>query len=388
MLTTNKEQLKQARLSRDKTSEAQIKNLISDIENRIKTLSHIGDGIVWQLFGAQVYKIRRFYINETPKTLEESNIKHALEVATIINSNPDDFALITDITNFIQISDLIVLKDNQLGILELKEGKVNDELIELKKEYFASDNIEEKLKEIGNNLDAEKLKQFNRMLRQDLRMLQTIEVLNDDEGTDVKTGNQIKILTPKHTTETYSLKISETVAKLKDSNWAYDVDCGGIIHIGVYKPACYELSNVAIPSILAESKHKIIVDYSSIINNLSEPLFAKPFTPDIIHSLLFDDLKIILGFDLDKFFSDFEKFFKVRTKVLSRKEAMKLKEADKLNSKNIFEIDCHAFELTDIETNNSMILGGGIISKLIYDNISPLTIYMDLKEMLNTKNSS
>lgn len=388
ILTTYKEQQKQARINRDKTSEAQFKNLISEIENRIKILSHIGDGIVWQLFGAQVYKIRRFYINESSKTLEESNIEHALEVAAIINRNPDNFALITDITNFIQISDLIVLKDNQLGILELKDGKVNDELIKLKKEYFTSDNVEEKLKEIGNNLDSKKLKQFNRMLRQDMRMIQTIEVLNDDEGTDVKTGKQIKILTPKHKTETYSRKISETISKLKDSNWAYDVDCGSIIHIGVYKPVSYELSNAVIPSLLADSKHKIIVDFSSILKNLSEPLFAKPFPPDIIHDLLFDDLRIILGFDLDKFFNDFEQFFGVKTKVLSRKETMKLKEGDKLNSKNIFEIDNQAFELTDIETKNSMILGGGIISKLIYDNISPLTIYLDLKDVLSTKNSS
>lgn len=48
--------------------------------------------------------------------------------------------------------------------------------------------------------------QFFRMLRQDLRMIQTIEVLSKDEGTDVKSGKRIKILTPKHTTETYTKK--------------------------------------------------------------------------------------------------------------------------------------------------------------------------------------
>lgn len=388
MLGEYKAKLKTARVERDKKTETEFKIQIAEIENRLKFLSHIGDGIVWQLFGAQVYKIRRFYINESAKTLEESNIEHALEVASIINQNPDDFALITDITNFIQISDLIVLKDNQLGILELKDGKVNDELMKLKTEYFASTDVEEKLKEIQTNLDPKKLKQFFRMLKQDIRMIQTIQILNEDEGTDVNSGKKMKILTPKHKTETYSRKIAETIDKLKDSNWAYDVDCGGIIHIGVYKPASYEMSNILIPSLLSDSKHKLIVNYSSIIKNLSEPLFAKPFSPEIIHDLLFDDLRIILGFDLDLFFRDFEKFFGVKTKVLSRKETMKIKEVDKLNSRNIFEIDNQAFELTDIETGKSMILGGGIISKLIYDNISPLTIYLDLKDMLSIKNSS
>lgn len=387
-LNEYKTEQKQARINRDNISVAKYKNLIEEVENRLKILSHIGDGIVWQLFGAQVYRIRRFYINESSKTLKESNIKHALEVASVINQNPDDFALITDITNFIQISDLIVLKDNQLSIAELKDGKVNDELIKLKAEYFASDNNEEKLKEIGTNLDSKKLKQFYRMLRQDMRMIQTIEVINEDKGTDINTGKNIKILTPKHKTETYSKKIYETIEKLKDSNWAYEVDFGGIIHIGIYKPASYDLSNIVIPALLNESKHKLIVNFSSILKNLSEPLFAKPFPPEIIHDLLFDDIRIILGFNLDKFFSDFEKFYDVKTKVLSRKETMKLKEMDKLNSRNIFEIDNQAFELTDIQSGNSMILGGGIISKLIYDNISPLTIYLDLKDILSNKSKN
>jgi uncharacterized metal-binding protein len=94
-----------------------------------------------------------------------------------------------------------------------------------------------------------------------------------------------------------------------------------------------------------------------------------------------------LGLDLEKFFHDFE-VLGVKTKVLSRKQTIKLKEIDKLNAKNIFEINNQAFELTDEETGNSIILGGGIISKLLYDNISPMTIYMDLKEMFISKNSS
>lgn len=171
-----------------------------------------------------------------------------------------------------------------------------------------------------------------------------------------------------------------------ESNWAYDVDFGGIIHIGVYRPASYQISQNALPLLLKDSKYKLIINYSTIIKNLSEPLFAKSFPPEIIHDLLFDDLRIILGFDLEKFFTTLS--FGVKTKVLSRKQTVKLKERDKLNAKNIFEINKQAFELIDEETSNSMILGGGIISKLIYDNISPLTIYMDLKEMFNTKNSS
>lgn len=383
LLEQNKSDLKSSRQVKDKISENIFKIENKEINKRISILLHIGDGIAWQLFGAQVYIIRRFYINENTKTLEESNIAHSLKVAAVINENPDDFALITDITNFIQVSDLIVLQGDEIGILELKEGKVNDELIKLKDEIFNSAQNENKLKEIENNLEPKKLKQFIRMLKQNIRMMHTIEVLNTDEGQDIKSNNKIKILNSDHKTETYSTKISQTIDKLGDNNWSYDVDFGSIIHIGVYKPPLFTMAQTVIPAILKDCKHKLIIDYSSILKNLSEPLFAKPLSKNDIQKILFDDIKIIIGLNLDKFFSDFEKYFDVTTKVLSRKETMKLKELDKENAKNIFELDHQAFQLTDLETGNSMILGGGIISKLLYDNISPLTIYLDLKDSLS-----
>ena len=374
--------LKIARRERNKSEENRLKGVIKDVEFRIKLLYSIGDGIAWQMLGNQVHILRRFYTNDTPKTLKQSNIQHALEVAGAINKDPNDFALITDLTNFVQISDLIVLSGGEIGILELKEGAVNDELKKIKEDLFSSSNPKEKLEEIESTLDPKKLKQFFRMLKQDIKMIETINTINNNEGIDIKTGKNIKLLTPEHITETYTGKISETILKLENKTWSYSVDYGGIIQIGVYKKESFQLSLVAIPSILSESKYKIIVDYSSIIENLSEPLFAKPFSPDVINSIQFGDLKIIIGLDLDKFFQDFEKFFGIKTRVLSRKETMKLKELDKENAKHIFIIENQAFEFTDVNSGKSMILGGGIISKIIYDNISPLTIYMDVKQTL------
>lgn len=82
-----------------------------------------------------------------------------------------------------------------------------------------------------------------------------------------------------------------------------------IIHIGAYKPVSYYLANVAIRSILeGEKKKHIIADYKQIINATSEPIFAKPFHPNLINDLLFDDLRIIIGIDLTIFFKDLRKY--------------------------------------------------------------------------------
>jgi hypothetical protein len=60
---------------------------------------------------------------------------------------------------------------------------------------------------------------------------------------------------------------------------------------------------------------------------------------------------------------------------------MRLKEKEKSLGKIIFTIDNCAFELSKNE--NSMILGGGLISKMLYDNIDPISIFGFINQMLD-----
>src|SRR5690606_32050018 len=105
---------------------------------------------------------------------------HAIAEAEKINVKAENFALISDLTNTIQIGDLLILEDNNLFIRELKEGKVNEKL----RKMIDSDIVESSngLKELKFEITSKEKQQIERMLRQERRAIHAVEVINTDVG--------------------------------------------------------------------------------------------------------------------------------------------------------------------------------------------------------------
>src|SRR5699024_12206499 len=61
---SKKPKLKEARRQRDEELEEIITNELKIIEQRLKTFSHIADGIAWQLIGGEIHIAKRFYLQE------------------------------------------------------------------------------------------------------------------------------------------------------------------------------------------------------------------------------------------------------------------------------------------------------------------------------------
>ena len=66
--------------------------------------------------------------------------------------------------------------------------------------------------------------------------------------------------------------------------------------------------------------------------------------------------------------------------LLSEKETMKLKQREKM--KVMFLINKRAIQLVNPKSKKSMIVGGGIISKILFDSIYPSNIAITLLETL------
>lgn len=376
-----KESLKKYRQEKDRVKEELLKVLLSSLDDQEAILLHIGDGIAWQLLGGQVSSMRRFYTGDTKKELSSSNIKHAKSVADGINKSPEKFALISDITHSIQVGDLLIIDRNKVGVMELKEGKVNDKLGALKNVLYDTDVDLEEIKKEVSKLTLSEIKQFERMLKQDDKLLKTVEVMNTDKGTDLKTGKEIQIMTPKHITMSYCDKIESTIKEARKTGYAVS-QVDGIVQIGVYTSAYNGLLPDGISKMFDGKKFKVVGDLERISRNVSQPIFAKPFDPGTIIDILLQDVNVVIGIDLEAFFTMLKDKFNIDTRVLSRKETMKLKEGTPKAKQNIFEIDNQAFEfsVSNIEDQTkSFLLGGGIISKLLYDNITPESIALDLK---------
>lgn len=368
---TNKE-LKEARREKNKDNIEKGKQELIILEQRHHTLLHIADGIAWHLIGGEIHIARRLCFKEEGfKYLDSCNIEFSIKVADEINKRDDTFALITDITSYIQVGDLLVFNDKDIKAIELKEGKNNTEIIK----YLAQNT--HIVKSLDNNqpdnLDDKSYKQAQRMLRQLNRNNKIAEIINTDEGIDPKTGANIKVGTPQIDTEYYYNYLIKLHKDLESKIWAYTVveDC---LHIGMYRNEALAMSPFVIKSFLKTiTENYIVTDWMTITQNISEPIFMKPFPVDFILDILTGSAKVIIGLDLDRMIDKFNQEG-LKTRWLSTKETAQ--QSHKMKMK-IFSASNRGIAMT-LPNKKEVILEGGIISKIIYDNVKPSSIAQSL----------
>jgi hypothetical protein len=373
-------ELKEYRRQRNKEKEKETLSKIKIIERRLHNFSHMADGIAWQMLGGQIHLARRFHIQEkSSKFLDSSNLSHAIAVADELNKNPNDFALLSDLTSFIQIGDLLVRHGKITAVMELKEGKVNDLIRDFLNsvEKEGKDITDEELKE---KFDENTVKQIKRVQRQQERANRAIDVMNNDEGIDPVSGKNIFVGTPSIQTKFYHEELRKLYEDLQNKIWAYTV-VDTCVHIGVYRDEGLAMAPFTIPHILKQqTENFIVVDWVSITENLSEPIFGKPFPPEFIVDILTGKVKVVIGINVDALIETFN-VFGLETRWLTEKETAKRKQASVregmiiVNKKGIAIILPGTQEVT---------LYGGTFSKIIYDTIKPSNIalsylYSDIK---------
>lgn len=358
--------LKESRRQRNKKLENEISEEIEIIEQRLRTFSHVADGIAWQLIGGEIHIARRFFIGERDlKQLTASNLNSVIRVADEINQNPDDFALISDLTGFVQIGDLLIRHKTRFGIVELKEGRINEQISEFLKDLEKQNEqiSDEKLKE---KFDEDTIKQVRRIQRQMERMAQAAGVLKNDKGINPGTGEKIKVYTPKIETERYYTELMNLHKDLETKTYGYTVvdDC---LLIGMYNEEAVKKGGFALIEFILKEKatNYIVIDWLSITHNVSEPIFGKPLKPDFIIDILTGRVKVILGLDFDSLIHLFNQQG-LNTRWLDEKESSKL-------GKNAAIINKRGIELT-LPNGEKNIMGGGIVSKILYDSIRPSNI--------------
>lgn len=362
--------LKEARRKREKESQKSIENDIDIIEQRLSNYHHVADGIAWQILGGQIHIARRLHIGQkTAKFLDTSNLDSSITASDQINLDPNHFALISDLTSFVQIGDLLVRSDNNVHILELKEGKVNDAILEIFDE-ISCPSFEFSKEELATKYSSDTVKQIIRIQNQKKRADRAVNVMNSDNGLDPKSENQIIVSTPSIDTENYHEELRGLYNDLQTSTWAYTVvdEC---LHIGMYRDEGLFMAPMAINEILKEQTDNfLIIDWLSITSNLSEPIFAKPFPQEFQIDILTGKIKVIIGLDVDKLIKVFNEIG-LQTRWLSTKETAKINQRYKLNQP--FMIKKRGI-LIKLPNEYDSCLYGGIISKILYDNIKPSNI--------------
>ena len=163
-------------------------------DSHIALIRGIADAMVWQLIGQQLCHARRFYKEQAPVNLKESNFESVVFCAEEnAKRDPGSISIISDLTSFVQVGDLLTMNsDGQITIAEVKEGKKNHEIMDFMK-FFMETPCERALDHFAQQQGKSGVKQLVRMIRQAERMGHVTEVMSTGKSVDPDTDHTINI---------------------------------------------------------------------------------------------------------------------------------------------------------------------------------------------------
>lgn len=365
------EKLREARAQRNKPATIDLIKRQNHLESMSGLFKHCADAIVWQLIRGQLWISRRLYLNVGgQKRLKDVNLQSAKLVADSINSNPMNFVLITDITNNVQVGDLIGLIDGKFVLTEIKEGEKNLKVFEIITELSSQTTT---LEEVIHNFSTEPklLGQMYRTIKQHQTLQNVHQIISTDKGIDPSSQKEIKILTPQERTAIYDGRLAALEQQLHErSFWAYDVieDC---LHIGIYKGEKRFGGHLILKTISEQANRSnyIIIDSLRVLESLSKPIFFLPFSPDFIFDLIFGRVKMYMMLDLDGYIELFNKY-DLTAEWASRKETARTKKLAK--GYDIFEINNRGIKIRS-KTDDSVDIwmSNGTLNRIFFEHVYP-----------------
>lgn len=370
-------ELKKQTLRKKTHNKNRDKELILNTNKEIRILKYknailrnFADFIAWQVFQNQYYIARRFWSGSRNRpSLNNSNIESVIELVKQLHEKDDEcFALINDLTNIIDIGDILLIKANTIEHIEVKSGSINKEILNLI-HNFSPEEANKKLAGLPN--PKEFLKHFDRTLSQMEKGIKALELIDKEEGSDPFTSLNVKISETTATMIPYYNEMFEMLKELETKNYSFRV-IENIISIGMYKNDFLDKGEILMKCISKEQTGKDYPLFSylqQLYHPLKEPIFYKPFGKEILFDIIFDRLKILLIIDFDSLI-EFFNIHGVEARWLTKKETILHIEGNKKNRPFVW-----GNRGIVIKTEESQIvLGDNFIIRLIYDNLYPSSL--------------
>ena len=290
---------KEANRNSDKDFVKKIDSTSNELNYRIKILRHFADNIAWLFLKNHYYKARRFYSgNPNRPDLLNTNLDSVIIAADKFHSESKyNFALITDLTTFIDIGDIILLEKRGFSIVECKSGSVQKKVFDFI-DQLGNEKIP--IKElITPDVDKKFLDQVKRTLNQNQKGSRILNFLENEEGKDAFSEKEIKIWETKRPQIYYFDILIDLLDQTEEKGFS-TTHLDNIIYIGIFKEDKTFEYHLFYETVREITKKLVSTDYLQQIDiPLKEPLFFKPIGKEAIFDIFFGRLKIILCIDLD-----------------------------------------------------------------------------------------
>jgi hypothetical protein len=373
--------LSKERRQKNKTKVTSLSDAILWVKYQMKILRKLADSIAWQMAAGNHFVIRRLFMGEPNPSLLSDGFKETRARAKDLNSDPLSFALISDITSFIQIGDIFRLKSSTYELIEVKSGQKNKEaqqIIDIINARMTSD----KSKEAIPSMEPKLAQQVDRIQRQLKRRNQATKILKEEKGIDPLTGAEVAVIESSQEPHRFEALIEQLIQKSKQNTWAYDI-IEGIVHIGVYRDFMRLGEGKMLEFLVNKATGKNYPAYSYIeflLNSICEPLFLKNLSDESKFELIKGNVSIY-------FCINYDEMIKLLTlngfaaRWASTKETQKLKELHKIKSWICVE---NRALVIDLDSEKS-IPGDGLIARIVADNLKPTVAIHSLIELLKER---
>lgn len=267
----------------------------------------IEDAIAWQLLGNQLAHARRFFKAIPQPDLYNSNFKSVVFAAKeSLKNKPNTVSLISDLTSFIQIGDLLEcdpIKGKGLTIVEVKEGEMNAKIGDFM-DFYMHSQCNKALHYFAQQEGEQAIKQLQRMSRQINRMLYVTSVLSTGIGVDPDTNEQVKIPEPFFPIENWDNQLTHILNKAHDKGWAVDV-IDNCLFLGVYASEHMRIGGHIIfnhwfdnAGGTPECPRKRLID--CMYNPLALPIFSRDIPDEYKFDVLFGRKHVCMGICIEK----------------------------------------------------------------------------------------
>lgn len=366
----NKKKLTEAHRKKDEILKQKYFKENENLDFNEHILRKLADSIAWQIL-RENHLVRRFCTSDKLQTIQPSNLRREKKFVDSYNeSNPLSFALLSDITSFIQIGDALIFnyEDNTIIVVELKDGETNETVRKAIDNYYQTGGCEKYLRFFKEEHGEKALEQLERVMRQDLKGSRLAHVLNKGEGID-PIGDKIKIPDPVFPTKHFNEHIIKLLNEV--DTVSYSLNCiDSCLHISAYssKYPCPQMFEFLMRG---QGNSYPICDFRSI---LFQRVVIPPFMLPLPKEQIFD---LIFGRKLILFCLNFDEWMKLGEEFELNIEWVSRKKSSRINQKHHpihrpFEFNNRIIQVSHGE--HSFYLGGGQLTRIFYEFVYPSCI--------------
>ena len=226
---------KACRRKRDKEGQRTARLTRRGVELQIRVARRTLDVILWTILRCEHSTMRRLIVRGGENSLSVENIKAGMTAADDLNLEPLVMAVCSDMLSLVHVGDLVVVdaRTGRVQFAELKAGDKNVRIAQLA-EFAVSSQCEhfERLATADfNEIDKQ---HYARVKKQTERNATIISTINNEGGTDPRTGSRVHISSIDGPSEYWSEAIQRCYESLApDKKWAIET-VDNCVYVGVY----------------------------------------------------------------------------------------------------------------------------------------------------------